>query len=759
MSLVQVVLRPNTVVRESGAAASALLDILIDGVSITARAGEAQGLTLLAELAGAVQTLRKGRASRASAQLCAGGDTWELGLESDGDDVLLSVFRGGPCPEVSVFERRVPLSELEGAVRSALTTALGSHLPAGHRSVLEAAVRGLDGRALSAKPLPRSLVQDRVLVKTVGGLEIQADASFRVVKYPTTQTGEQVERTDLHALLVPGRFRIAIGRKTLTLTHAHLFLLAERLLWLAEDGLSSFQAARPLFRRLDVEGVRIGIRRGPGDAPLGLTWTVPGPDGTSKTLTLSDVEVSDFVEATARFAEALSARYVQHDPRQEQNLRLKAIRDAADRLMSQYVGLKQEDAITNPEPEAFKSYGIPSVRPRAMGRYSESGTLRFVPRWVATIPGVDLRSTFLVGNHLLVSGAREIAAINATTGEVTWRVPSERAATVVTPLGIIRIHDGGRIRMHDLDTGAVKYVTKIAPRTGGGSAGALVNTVGLPRLLLVAEGQSSVTALDLATGDVRWRYSAARGENFRIRRAGRLAILSGGSSALTAIDVTTGEVVWRVRDRLPFTGDIAIAPDSAFALSASSVGTARLHHIDLWTGELRFTRALDEQPILGTAPLLCDESVIIPTRDHRGVGATAFRRESGELAWEQAPGLASGTSAWLELGDSVVVNSASGTLACLDEKTGDVRYRHVFARPVEADLARRLEPVLEGGALFVPQHDVQVLRPKTGEMIGRVPCDLIPDLLRVDQNCNVFIAEESGHLAAYSSAPALRLVR
>jgi len=59
----------------------------------------------------------------------------------------------------------------------------------------------------------------------------------------------------------------------------------------------------------------------------------------------------------------------------------------------------------------------------------------------------------------------------------------------------------------------------------------------------------------------------------------------------------------------------------------------------------------------------------------------------------------------------------------------------------------------------VPQHDVQVLRPKTGEMIGRVPCDLIPDLLRVDQNCNVFIAEESGHLAAYSSAPALRLVR
>lgn len=759
MSLVQVVLRPSPLVQKSGAVPSALLDILIDGVSITERAGEAQGLTLLAELAGAVQTLRKGRASRASAQLCAGGDTWELGLEADGDDVLLSVFRGGPCPEVSVFERRVSLGELETAVRAALATALGSHLPAGHRSVLEAAERQLEARPLSAKPLPRSLVQDRVLIKTVGGLEVQADASFRVVHGPSASSGEQIERTDLHALLVPGRFRIALGRRTLTLNDAHLFLLAERLLWLAEDSLASFQAARPLFRRLEVEGVRIGVRRGPGDAPLGLTLTVANPDGASKSLTLADVEVTDFVEAAARFAEALRARYVQHDPRQEQNLRLRAIGDAADRLKHQLVGLKQEDAVTNPEPEAFKSYGIPSVRPRAAGIWAEGGSLRFMPRWVATVPGVDLRSTVLVGNHLLVSATREIAAINSASGEVVWRVPSERAATVVTPLGIVRLHADGRIRMHDTDSGAVKYVTKIAPRAGGGSAGALVNTVGLPRLLLVAEGQSSVTALDLVTGDVRWRYSAMRGENFRIRRAGRLAILSGGNSALTALDVTTGEVVWRVRDRLPFTGDIAIAPDSAFALSASPVGTARLHHIDLWTGKVRFTRALDEQPILGIAPLLCDGFVIVPTRDHRGVGALAFDRNTGELAWEQEPGLASGTSAWLELGDSILVNSASGTLACLEAKSGQVRYRHVFARPVEADLARRLEPVLESGALFVPQHDVQVLRPTTGEIIGHVPCDLIPDLLRVDSSCNVFIAEESGHLAAYSAAPALRLVR
>jgi hypothetical protein len=51
-----------------------------------------------------------------------------------------------------------------------------------------------------------------------------------------------------------------------------------------------------------------------------------------------------------------------------------------------------------------------------------------------------------------------------------------------------------------------------------------------------------------------------------------------------------------------------------------------------------------------------------------------------------------------------------------------------------------------------------VLRPDSGEVIGELPCDLIPDLLRVDDSCNVFVAEESGHIAAYSVAPQLKLV-
>jgi outer membrane protein assembly factor BamB len=138
----------------------------------------------------------------------------------------------------------------------------------------------------------------------------------------------------------------------------------------------------------------------------------------------------------------------------------------------------------------------------------------------------------------------------------------------------------------------------------------------------------------------------------------------------------------------------------------------------------------------------------------------ALSRETGKTLWEQGPGLVCPTTAWLVVDDTVVANSAAGTFLCIDATTGQLRYNHVFARHVDADQPRRLEPVLRNGALFVPQHQVHVVRPRDGELIGTVPSDLIPDLLRVDERSDVYvyIAEESGHLAAFGAAPKLTLV-
>lgn len=737
---------------------SGVLDILVDGVNITARAGRAQGLTLLSELAHSLSAIRRGRTTRATAHLCTDGETWELGLEADGADVLLSVFRAGPCPEVAIHERRVPLSDLHSALSDALDRTLAGAVPTGHRTILEAAQGQLALSRRSAKALPRGLAQDRVAVRAGETLEFHASASFRIGEPSLDETLSRVERADLHALLIPGHFSVRQGRKSISLRKTQLFLLSERLIWLAEDALDSWQAARPLFRRLQVEGVKLGIRRGPGDAPLALSLGQPEGAGGERNLTLSDIPTIDFVEGVAHFAEALCDRISKHDARQGANLRLNVLLESARVLRERLSELRLDDGLTNCERESYKSYGLPSVVPSSYGTWSEGGTMRFSPRWVAAVPHVDLRSTFLYQDQLIVGSAREIACLDPRTGDIAWRIHSDRAATVPTPVGLARLHADGRLRLHDLKSGAVRSTTKLRPRAGGGAAGALVNTPGLPQLLLVAEGDRAVTAVDLAAGDIRWRHSASRPAHFRLRRAGRLVLVSGGDSALTALDVTNGELVWRVRDRLPFSGDIAIRDDSAFALSSSAVGAARLHHIDLWSGETKWTTFVEEQPVFGEQPMLCQEHVIVPTRDRRGTGVICYDARSGEPVWDHAPGLSGPATSFCALEDTILANSGSGTLICLDVKTGEVRYNHVFSRQMEGDQPRRLDPVLQNGALFVPQHQVQVLRPKTGELIGEVPCDLIPDLLRVDESCNVYIAEESGHLAAYSVLPNLQLV-
>ncbi len=759
MTLVDVVLRTDRNPNNPDEPLSGVLDILVDGVNITARAGRTQGLTLLAQLGHSLSSLARGRTTRATAHLCTDGDNWELGLEADGSDVLLSVFRAGPCPEVAVHERRVSVSALHEALTQALSVALEATLPTGHRTILEAARDQLALSRHRAKPLPRGLAADRITIRAGAALELTAHASFRIGPQASDEDA-QVERADLHALLTPGHFKISQGRRSLSLRQAQLFLLAERLIWLAEDTMDSWQAARPVFRRLSMEGVRLGIRRGPGDSPVALSLSQSGADDgpAGKTLTLTDIPTIDFVEGAAHFAEALGERFMAHDQRQTNNLRLGVLLESARILRERLSEMRMDDAITNAERDSYKSYGLPSVAPSSEGTWSRGGAMRFVPRWVAAVPNVDLRSTFLYQEQLIVGSSREMASLSPRTGEITWRVQSERAATVPTPVGLARIHADGRLRIHDFQNGTVRSVTRLMPRAGGGAAGALVNTPGLPQLLLVAEGDRYVTAVDLVTGDVRWRHRASRPANFRLRRAGRLVLMSGGDSSLTALDVTTGETVWRVRDRLPFSGDIAVQGDSAFALSTSAVGAARLHHIDLWSGKIHFTTYVEEQPVFGQQPLTVAGSVIVPTRDRRGVGALAFSQETGELLWDHDPGLSAAATAWCRLSDAVVANSAAGTVLCLEADTGEVRYNHVFSRQVEGDQPRRLEPVLRNGALFVPSHQVSVLRPDTGEIIGELPCDLIPDLLRVDESCNVYVAEESGHLAAYSVAPKLQLV-
>src|SRR6185503_17542491 len=132
----------------------------------------------------------------------------------------------------------------------------------------------------------------------------------------------------------------------------------------------------------------------------------------------------DFAESVVAFCRHLAVAFVSHDAVQEKNLRLKGLVSSYEALSERLDEIGEDDSVTNPEPDSYRSYA-PKRGPVSSerGAWSHGGKMRFAPRWVATVPNVDLKSTFLCGERIVVGAARELACIDRTTGTVLWRAP------------------------------------------------------------------------------------------------------------------------------------------------------------------------------------------------------------------------------------------------------------------------------------------------------------------------------------------------
>jgi outer membrane protein assembly factor BamB len=505
---------------------------------------------------------------------------------------------------------------------------------------------------------------------------------------------------------------------------------------------------------------RTGDGAQPTEAGLWISLSEPRspPAREGRTFRLADAPA--LVEATVAFGRTLARALVRHDPSQRQNLRLTTFRRGLRLLDERLREATCDDAKVNPAPEIYRAFAASASTPAAHAR--SAAKLRFAPCWTATFPGIDLRATFLCGDRLIIGASRETACVAKRTGDFLWRRPTDPAVSVVTPAGLARLFPDGSMALHDFGSGEIVLTAHLAPRVGGTVAGVVVSAPGLPRMLVVSGGKRCLSAVDLGTGEVRWRYTATGGSVFRLRRAGKLLIVAAGDATLTAIDLWSGDVVWRARDRLRFSCHVGLDHESLFATVGEpdqrARGTVRLHHLDPYAGATRWVRELPPGPAPQGAPLVTDREVMVVTRDRRGLGLLALDRASGKTLWSSEPGLFPVASAWIAIDDAVVVNSEAGDLFAIAASSGATRWRHRFPRGMEGDQPRRLEPILRSGALFVPQQQVHVVRPRDGAVLGCVPAELIPDLLRVDEHCDVYVAEESGHVAAFRAGAKLSVV-
>jgi outer membrane protein assembly factor BamB len=591
-----------------------------------------------------------------------------------------------------------------------------------------------------------------------------------------------VERTDMHALLFRGRLRAQIRGRVVDLGDGHPFLVAERLMAIVRQTLDAWERGAAHHVRAEAGGVLVGVRldldgqvaltlgagRHGDGAPAPLSRR--GPQAAERPIfTFPALSVPELTLAAVAYGKTLSRALLRKDRAQAKNLRLTAfrrqIRETSDLLREAC----RDDALVNASPESYRAFLSPSLpsertRTRAEPLPVRAPTrLRYALRWRALVPGIDLRATFLCGDRFIVGAAAETFCLDRATGEVLWRSPTERATSVVTPGGIARLHADGELCVHDFGTGEVTLRSWLVPRTGGPPAGAVVNVPGLPRLLLLTEGERHLVALDLSSGEPRWRFPWGKKGTLRLKRAGKLLYFTSGDTALTALDVLTGSIVWRARDRLRFRGPPVLDHDVVFAIAGGVHSRANLVALDAFSGRTRWVSSVSGEASVITlegAPLVVKSAVVSAIRDRGGIKLAAYSRESGEPLWRTPGYVASSGTSWLAVDDLLIGNTPTGELVAVEAATGETRYRRQLGSLLESDVPRRLEPILRSGALFVPHGEVHIVRPQDGVPIGSLGAqEAIPDLLRVDERCDVFIAEESGHLASFAAGPRLSLVR
>jgi outer membrane protein assembly factor BamB len=719
----------------------------------------------LADLVAALVDLAEG--TRAKAVLPLGGRPAEYALVRRGEHVLVSHYETGGVPEIVVRDRPVPLRAL---LATCCATARALAARDGQRASSSAYLRlatRIEAALGAIVPDPHVRV---VAAEVSGGLQELPDDDVALAFGFQAQIVPSVDappggsaRADVHATLFEGRLWAYSRGRTIHLARGPIFLVTQRLVASVRALVDAWEADRGVHVRLRTGSFVVGMRS-TKDGDVALTLGETG----DATLTVPALDVPGAAEPVLRLATELLRSVGAADRAQLRNLRFTALRDEVRALRRVLRARTRRDGFVNRDPERLRLSSPPppepvdAVAPVRSERASGPGRLRYTERWRTEIEGLDASTTFLCGDRVVVSTPRRIMAIDRDGGEVVWARRAPRAASVMAGTALLRQTPEGAIEIWDVAEGEVVARARVAPRAGGVPVCTFAGGGDLPPMAILAEGPSRLVAVDLRTGELRWRYRARAGA-FRLRRVGRILLAVCGDGAVHALDVASGEPAWRFSESARFSLAPAVSRDVALAVSgdpAASAGT--LHGLDLYSGRELWRRELSGAPL--AAPLGLDGVVCVPvagaTRTSASATLVALDPRDGATRWTAPePGLGRGGVA-LAVDRALVVNAPGGRVTALDLADGTQRWSRELANAATDDVPRRLEPVLRNGGLFVPASQIHALKPADGTSLGpALESDLIPDVFRVDERGWLYVAEESGHLRAYAPAPALALVR
>ncbi|MCP4602526.1 MAG: PQQ-like beta-propeller repeat protein [Proteobacteria bacterium] len=743
-----------------------VVDIVVDGTSICRQTDVDSIFFLIRDMLYAVE------------KLCRGDDTarvsfyegpWELVLQRLGPSVYITFYRSGRRPQVVVKDQMVSFDNLAwGVVTSAGNLleqarkldpqAQDDPIVIGIREVLERIIKKLksDTEVKTAAVLaPKIITSTRW--KTPRSQESFSFGFQFLATITDLITSSKPYGSDLNSLLFKGQHVVHARTRRVSLGKGFLFLQTERLLVSLRQLLSAWEESRPMSIRLICDGLVVGVRLGRDDA---LVVSLMDSSNQDAIVVLNDLTPWEYADAVLGAARELRRRIIQVNPAQRRNLRLEAFSREVKSL-TDWTKEQRRSAVINKDVERYQSLmDTPrsSAQPAIIG---EASRLKFRECWRIEVEGPDLAGTHLCGKMAIISSRRTMFGIDAETGSMVWRRETDRSdarSMLAGPDSYVRAAPSGQVEMIDLFSGVRRWHTSLAPRSGGAPVLLVIEHGPAPGLVIAAEEERKIVALDMRSGEPRWRFTTSRGGRFALRRFGRLLYVASNDSHFNAIDVEDGSLVWRFIDRTRFLTPPAVNGDTVLAVGGlPGRPEGQMYALNAFSGEQLWVTPLGGGAM--TAPIIADDVALVPIRTSSQHEFVAVDVPSGEILWRKSCAGWADPSALMTLDKLFIINSAGGVVRAIGARDAEERWTTALGPSCSDDVPLSLKVVLRGGMLFVPADTVYVMRPDNGQVIhslgGEPP---VPDLLQVDPTCAIFISEDSGHMAMYNLSSSLRVV-
>ena len=717
-----------------------------------------QELPPVSELAGACLLLA--RASERKVLLPLAESARELAMVRRGERVFVSDYGTESVPELYCLERPVGLLRVLSACRETLL-AEALELDGARREIHQQLADQLSAQRLVPVDATPPAVRQRggetrapeEGVALAFGYEVRLPSSDEAL---TTRSA----RADIHAMFFQGTLWAYLRGRRVPLVQGPVLLVVQRLIVAVRVLVDAWDSGRPTHVRLRTGHFQVGVRL---DTARQISLSLTGEAG--EPVTAQALQLGETAEPILRLAADLVRAMIAADRSQGRNLRVRALRDEVRTLRRAVRERESQRGFVNHDPERVRHIAQAEGTSERTQREEQKApvlpvrTLRFGERWRVAVDGLDAGSTFLCGDRLVMATARHTVAIGRERGEVLWVRAGVDTSAFMAGTTLVRTSADGRVELCDVSDGEPFATARVDARAGTPQPGMLLGGNGVPPMVALMEGGQRVVALDLRTGQPRWRFTSRSASGLQLKRVGRVLLMTTPEGTLHAVDTSTGDELWcyATKERLA-TAPGVVGDRVVLAAGALGARHGSLHVVDLYSGKAHFTSTLDGAPL--ATPVADRDGVAVAVTRDGGRRAIAYRCDRDEVRWDIAdPGLGVG-AATLIVDDLLVCNSPEGRLSAVEIATGATRWSASLAEPGADDVPRRLEPVLRGGALFVPSSTVHVLRPHDGSRIGEgLRCELVPDWIRVDERGWVFVAEESGHVNAHAPVPHLELVR